>query len=46
MNEYGKRPEELAEVLENQRTIEPLLRRSATIEVDASGPLGSCWPRS
>jgi hypothetical protein len=37
-NAYGKRPEELAEVLENQRTIEPLIRRAATSEIDTSAP--------
>jgi dephospho-CoA kinase len=38
-NNYGKTAEELAEVLENQRTIEPLLRRSATLELDARAPI-------
>jgi dephospho-CoA kinase len=38
-NSYGKTPEQLAEVLENQRTVEPLLRRRATLELDASQPV-------
>ena len=33
-NSYGKRPAELAEVLHNLETIEPLLRRGATHEID------------
>lgn len=39
-NPYGKRPAEIDEVLRNKATIEPLLRRSATAEIDASDPLG------
>lgn len=35
-NDYGKRPEQLAEVLENLEAVEPLLRRSATLEIDTS----------
>ena len=38
-NPYGKRAEELAQVLEHVRTVEPLLRGSATLEVDTSAPL-------
>ena len=38
-NSYGKRPEELALVLHYQQTVEPLLRRSATLEVDTRAPL-------
>jgi shikimate kinase len=38
-NPYGKRPEELAQVLGYLETIEPLLRRGATLEVDASQPI-------
>ena len=38
-NPYGKRPEELAEVLHNLETIEPMLRRGATAEIDTSAPL-------
>jgi len=38
-NDYGKHPEELAEVLGFQETIEPLLRRGASLEVDTSAPL-------
>src|SRR5690606_36908703 len=37
-NPYGKRPEELAEVLGYLETVEPLLRRGATHEIDASAP--------
>jgi dephospho-CoA kinase len=35
-NAYGKRPEELADVMYYLETVEPLLRRGATHEVDAS----------
>ena len=38
-NDYGKNPDELAEVLWNQQTVEPLLRRGASLEVDTSAPL-------
>jgi dephospho-CoA kinase len=38
-NDYGKTPEELAQVLFNQREVEPLLRKRATLEVDATTPL-------
>jgi len=38
-NPYGKKPEELAAVLHNLATIEPLLRRGATAEIDTSVPL-------
>jgi shikimate kinase len=38
-NPYGKRPEELAQVLRDLRAVEPLLRRRATLEVDTSAPL-------
>lgn len=38
-NPYGKRPGELEEVLAYVDTVEPLLRRSATIEIDTSVPL-------
>jgi broad-specificity NMP kinase len=38
-NPYGKRPEELAEVLGYVATVEPLLRRRATLEVDTSAPV-------
>jgi dephospho-CoA kinase len=38
-NPYGKDPDELAMVLHNTRTVEPLLRRRASLEVDASAPL-------
>lgn len=39
-NPYGKRPEERALVLQHLAEVEPLLRASATIEIDASVPLG------
>src|SRR5688572_21911250 len=32
-NSYGKQPEELARVLRLQQTVEPLLRRAASLEV-------------
>ncbi len=38
-NPYGKRPEEVARVLSELQTIEPLLRRGASLEVDTSAPL-------
>lgn len=38
-NPYGKHPDELAEVLDFTKTIEPLLRRGATLEVDTSAPV-------
>jgi shikimate kinase len=38
-NPYGKRPEELAEVLGYLETVEPLLRRGATHELDTRIPL-------
>jgi dephospho-CoA kinase len=38
-NPYGKRPKEVADVLRYKATVEPLLRKSATAEVDTSIPL-------
>lgn len=38
-NPYGKHPDELAEVLGYLQTVEPLLRRGATLEIDTSAPL-------
>ena len=38
-NPYGKDPAELAETLEYQRTVEPLLRASATLEVVTTVPV-------
>lgn len=38
-NAYGKDPGELARVLEFTQTIEPLLRRNATLEIDTRTPL-------
>jgi shikimate kinase len=38
-NPYGKRPKELAEVLGYLETVEPLLRRGATHEIDTRLPL-------
>jgi dephospho-CoA kinase len=38
-NHYGKRPDELAEVLRNLEWVEPLLRRSATHEIVTTMPL-------
>lgn len=38
-NSYGKRPDELAEVLGYLETVEPRLRRSATHEIDTRAPL-------
>ena len=38
-NPYGKHPDELARVLGHIESVEPLLRRGATFEVDTSAPL-------
>ena len=38
-NDYGKAPDELARVLQHVETVEPLLRRAASLEVDTSVPL-------
>jgi shikimate kinase len=38
-NPYGKRPGELARILGHIETVEPLLRRRATVEVDTSVPV-------
>jgi len=38
-NPYGKHPDELAEVLGYIETVEPLLRRTASLEIDTSAPL-------
>jgi hypothetical protein len=35
-NPFGKRPEELARVLDDLEVIEPTLRRGATLELDTS----------
>ena len=38
-NDYGKQPDEVARVLDQIRTVEPLLRRAAGHEIDTSAPL-------
>lgn len=38
-NPYGKHPDELAQTLEFVQTVEPSLRRSATLEIDTRAPL-------
>ena len=38
-NPYGKRVEERALILQHLAEVEPLLRASATIEIDASAPI-------
>lgn len=38
-NPYGKHPDELAQVPHYLETVEPLLRRTATLEVDTSASL-------
>jgi shikimate kinase len=38
-NSYGKHPDELARVLGHLQTVEPRLRRVASLEVDTSAPL-------
>ncbi|HEX5597780.1 MAG TPA: AAA family ATPase [Micromonosporaceae bacterium] len=40
-NPYGKRPEERAAILQHLAIVEPLLRATATIEIDASAPISS-----
>jgi shikimate kinase len=38
-NPYGRNPEEIAETLRFVETVEPLLRASATLEIDTRAPL-------
>ena len=38
-NPYGKRPAERAQILRDQAEVEPLLRATATVEIDATAPL-------
>jgi dephospho-CoA kinase len=38
-NPYGKRPEERAAILENLAVVEPLLRATATAEIDTTAPI-------
>jgi dephospho-CoA kinase len=38
-NSYGKRSGELARVLELKESVEPLLRKRATLEIDTAAPL-------
>ncbi len=38
-NQYGKHPDELARIVGQVQTIEPLLRRRASLEVDTAAPL-------
>ncbi len=38
-NPYGKDPSEAARILEQKVTIEPMLRRTSTVEVDTSVPV-------
>jgi len=44
-NEYGKRSDELADVLRYKETVEPLLRRAATLEIDTGAPLSTVVER-
>jgi dephospho-CoA kinase len=44
-NPYGKRADEVALILEQKRTIEPLLRRSAHLELDTSAPVAELVER-
>ena len=44
-NRYGKYPEEIADVLRYKATIEPLLRKSATVEIDTTVPLAEVVDR-
>jgi dephospho-CoA kinase len=38
-NDFGKNPEQLARALRIQQEVEPLLRRSADLELDTTAPL-------
>lgn len=38
-NDFGKHPDELAKVLDDQRVFEPVLRRRATMVVDTDAPM-------
>jgi shikimate kinase len=38
-NPYGKDPDELAQVLGYLETVEPLLRRTASLEIDTTAPI-------
>lgn len=38
-NQYGKHPDELAEVLRNHQAVEPMLRPGASLEVDTRATL-------
>jgi shikimate kinase len=38
-NPYGKHPDERAQILRDLAEVEPLLRATATIEIDATAPL-------
>lgn len=38
-NQYGKRPDEVARTLSLMQTVEPLLRRATSHEIDTSAPL-------
>lgn len=40
-NPYGKRPRELALILQHLAVVQPILRATATIEIDASAPIDS-----
>lgn len=44
-NPYGKRPEERALILEHLAVVEPLLRATATLEIDATAPLAEVLRR-
>lgn len=38
-NSYGKHPDEFARILEHVHSVEPMLRRTASLEVDTSAPV-------
>jgi len=44
-NSYGKRPDEIADVLRYKATIEPMLRKAASAEIDTSIPLAEVVSR-
>jgi dephospho-CoA kinase len=44
-NSYGKRPDEIADVLRYKATVEPMLRKAASDEIDTSIPLAEVVSR-
>jgi broad-specificity NMP kinase len=44
-NPYGKRPDEIADVLRHKATVEPMLRKAASAEIDTTIPLATVVSR-